>query len=182
MQHLIRQSLIVGTLSLAGAGLVGVGLDATNATAPTVNAQAAQTPGAFVPIDSYRAFDSRDSSTPGRLEVSESVTITADQDTEGNQVIPDEATAVTFNITAADTRGAAYLQVTTGNRELGNTSTVNWNGDGEVIANSGVTAIFQSTVPENENLENTFAVFINGADGGSAHVIIDITGYYVPVG
>ncbi len=182
MQHLIRQSLIIGALSLAGAGIVGVGLDATNTTAPTVSAQVAQTPSAFVPIDSYRAFDSRDSNTPGRLEVSESVTITADQDTEGNQVIPDEATAVTFNITAADTRGAAYLQVTTGNRELGNTSTVNWNGDGQFIANSGVTALFESTVPENESLENTFAVFINGADGGSAHVIIDITGYYIPVG
>lgn len=182
MQHLGRQSLLIGALSLAGAGLIGAGLEATNASAPTVNAQAAQTPSAFVPIDSYRAFDSRASSTPGRLEVSESVTITADEDTQGNQVIPDEATAVTFNITAADTRGAAYLQVTTGNRELGNTSTVNWKEDGAFIANSGVTALFESTVPQNEDLENTFAVFINGADGGSAHVIIDITGYYVPVG
>lgn len=96
-------------------------------------------------------------------------------------VIPDEATAVTFNITVADTRGSGFVQVTTGNRELGNTSTINWVQDGEVIANSGVTALFESTLAANEELENTFAVFIDGAEGGSAHVIIDITGYYTPI-
>lgn len=181
MLRLSRKPLTLGVFAIAGVGVIGVGIDATSSPGGTAQAQVAPTASAFVPIDSFRAVDSRSSSVLGRLEVSESVTIIADEDTAGDQVIPDEATAVTFNITAVDTRGRGFLQVTTGNRELGNTSTLNWRRDGEVIANSGVTALFESTTAANENLENSFAVFINGTAGSSSHLVIDITGYYVPV-
>lgn len=179
MQSFIRKGLLIGAFAIAGVVTVGLGLEITDGNDGIASAQTAATPSVFVPIDSYRAYDSRWGVNPaGRMEVSETVTITADEDIEGNQIIPDDATAVTFNITAADTRGAGHLQVTTANRELGNTSTINWSDDFQVVANSGVTALFEAG-DVNATLENTFAIFIDGRPGSSTHVVIDITGYYV---
>lgn len=184
MTRLAPRTLLVATAAvLAGTGAVGLG--ATTGGDPVVEAQAAVTPSSFVPIDAYRAVDTRRAAgrpNTGRLVVSETITVTADEDVDGNQMIPDAATAVTFNITAVDTVGKGFLQVTTGTRELGNTSTVNWTTDGENVANSGVTAVFESETDVNAVLENTFAVFIDGDEGSSAHVVVDITGYYVPSG
>ena len=171
--------VLVAAAAISGLGAVAVGLDVTGDASSTAEAQAEATASIFVPIDSYRAVDTRMGPDPGRLEVSETLTVTADEDFEGNQVIPDEATAVTFNITAVNTRGTGFFQVTTARRELGNTSTVNWTSDGANVANSGVTAVFESQ-EINEPLENTFAVFIDGVPSASAHLVVDITGYYVP--
>lgn len=173
------RTLLAAALALVGTGAVAAGLDAGD-TGPTVEAQSSPAASSFVPIYAYRALDTRRSPDIGRLEVSETLTVNADENLAGNQVVPDEATAVTFNITAVDTVGKGFLQVTTGVRELGNTSTVNWTSDGENVANGDVTALFASDTDFNEELENTFAVFIDGLAGSSAHVVVDITGYYVP--
>ena len=55
---------------------------------------------------------------------------------------------------------------------------MNWTGDGQTIANSGSTLLSEGGLVA--ELENNFIIPVDGRSGG-AHVIIDITGYYVPI-
>jgi hypothetical protein len=58
----------------------------------------------------------------------------------------------------------------------GDTSTIVWNESGERIANSGV-AQLTSAFDE----QGALGVYVNGSTDAASHVIIDITGYFVPV-
>jgi hypothetical protein len=127
-----------------------------------------------VPISSYRTYDSRtDPDESDRIFIESERFVDAALDLNGVERIPDEATAVTFNITVTDTQGWGYVQVAAPGTTLGETSTVNWTGDGQTVANSGSTLLYLGL------FENNLLFHVDGASGG-AHVIIDITGYYVP--
>lgn len=170
----------VGALAVAGgyaaATINGVAAS-TNGAAP-VPAQVDPSPvsNGFVPIASYRTFDSRlDPDESGKIFIKEQRFVDAALDLDGVERIPDQATAVTFNVTVTDTQGWGFVQIAAPGTGLGETSTVNWTGDGQTIANSGSTTLYLGV------FENNLLFHVDGASGG-AHVIIDITGYYVPVG
>lgn len=129
----------------------------------------------FVPISPYRTYDSRtDPDESGKIFLQEQRFVEADIDIDGTQRIPAEATAVTFNITVTETASAGFVQVFTANQGLGSTSTVNWTGEGQTDSNAGHIQLFEGT------LDNQFGFHVGGAGGAGTHVVIDITGYYVP--
>ena len=84
-------------------------------------------------------------------------------------VVPDGATAVSFNVTATGTTGPNFLSVVPGDAAGFTTSNLNWTGAGESIANGGIVKL---------DATRQVKVFI-GANTGSTHVIIDVSGYYL---
>jgi hypothetical protein len=83
-------------------------------------------------------------------------------------IVPEGASAVTFNVTATGTTGANFLSVAPGNAASSGASTLNWAG-GYDIANGSVVKL---------DATRQVKVFM-GDQGGSSHFIIDITGYYL---
>lgn len=136
----------------------------------------AGTAGSFHPIVPVRVYDSRASlPTPGVMarNTSRVISVKDGRDAAGTvtaaDVVPAGATAVTFNVTCTGTTGPNYLSVTPGDTAATpNTSTLNWPG-GMDLANA-------STVKLDGNRQ--IKVFL-GDQTGSAHVIVDITGYYL---
>lgn len=134
-------------------------------------------PSEFVPIPAYRMYDSRLSGEV-RWVVGDDFLIPALTDTDLVEQVPDEATALAFNVTLADAQGAGgYVQIYGPGVAAFSTSTVNWSPPIVFIANSG-----SSEVGTFENTPGWMGVAMGGAPGSSAHIIIDITGYYQPTG
>ncbi len=136
-----------------------------------------QPPGSFVPIDPVRVFDSRQAAYPesGVLGPNESKTISvADgRDLAGDitspDAVPEGATAVAFNVTVTGTTGPNFVSVVPGDAPGYTTSTINWSGPDQSLANGSVV-----------KLDDMRQVRIFGGDQtGSTHVVFDITGYYV---
>ena len=183
--------------SLAVLGLVAGGLGAGVAfaggdTAPTVAPAAAQAgpESAFVPIAPYRTLDTRVDGDPIDADDNEANKVRLDDpvsenplpvpvrfavDQDGSQ-IPDNATAVTYNVTVTETEGAGFVQIDTSPGEPGATSTVNWTDAGETIANSGVVLLGVAF-----DDDGFITAYVGGSDDAAAHVVIDITGYFTPL-
>lgn len=187
--HPARTATSLGKLALVSAMAVGGGYLATTITAVSASPiAAAPTPAqvappsqvsGFVPIAGYRTFDSRtDPDESGKIFIKSDRFVDAAVDLDGVERIPDEATAVTFNITVTQTEGWGYVQMAPSGTVFNETSTVNWTGDGQTIANSGSTLLSEGGLVA--ELENNLIFHVDGTSGG-AHVIIDITGYYIPI-
>lgn len=134
--------------------------------------------GAFHAINPIRVYDSRRAAyTPNGLRprlTSFVVPVHDARDTNTGavvtaDVVPVGATAVSFNVTAVGTTGANFLAVTPGDAAANNASTLNWWAAGQSIANSSV-----STLDGSRQVK----VFM-GSGAGSAHVLIDIQGYWM---
>ena len=137
-------------------------------------------PGAtFHPVEPFRAFDSRQAAftESGRLapNATKVIDITDGYDSSGvlipaqENLVPSNATAVTFNITAAGQTGPNFVAVTAGDAASFTASTINYTGGGNIANASTVTVAADQTIK-----------LWGGGNTGSAHVIIDITGYYAP--
>lgn len=133
--------------------------------------------GAFHPIDPVRVFDSRQGAyaESGRLDPNGSKTISvADgRDAAGSvtstDAIPDGATAIAYNVTVTGTTGPNFVSVTPGDAAGYTTSTINWTGTGESLANGAIV-----------KLDDMRQVTLFGGDqSGSADVIVDVTGYFL---
>ena len=122
--------------------------------------------GVFRPITPTRVFDSRSSSGP--LTPGQNVAIP----TCSVGPCPPTFGAVTYNITVTDTQGAGFLSVVpTFGGPLGgqgNGSTINWSGPGQTIANATMVMTGSGS---------SITVY---ASGGSAQVIVDVMGYFLP--
>ena len=133
----------------------------------------------FHPIEPVRAFDSRRDAfeASGVLEPNSSkiVSVANGHTATGTPIpsqadsVPENATAVTYNVTVAGATGPNFVAVTSGDAESFGTSAVNYVA-GVNTANAGTVEISQ---------DRTIALW-GGEDTGSAHVIVDITGYYAP--
>ncbi len=135
------------------------------------------TSGSFHAIDPQRAYDSRISaySVNGLLarNTSRVISVADGHSADGTvtlaNAVPEGATAVQINVTAASPTEANFLSVTAGDVTTTSTSLLNWN--------LGVTQIANSiTVPV--SAARTINVFC-GDQAGSTHVIIDVFGYYL---
>lgn len=193
MSPSIRATFAALGLVAGGLGVGAVALADTSSpnVAPDV-APAVVEPGAesyFVPIEPYRTLDTRDDGNPvdaddndpDKLRVGDPsgenplpVPVQFAIDAEGAQ-IPDNATAVTYNVTVAQTEGIGYLQIDTWPGDPGATSTVNWRSADQTIANSGV--VLLGTAFDDPGF---ISAYVGDTDGAAAHVIIDITGYFTP--
>ncbi len=125
------------------------------------------TAGAFHAIEPQRVYDSR-LLGPRFAPNSNRIVSVASSTAGATDVVPSGATAVTFNLTAADTTGPNFLSVVPGDAATFTTSTVNFPG-GFDVANASVVKL---------DAERQIRVFC-GDQAGSAHTIVDITGYYL---
>jgi hypothetical protein len=175
--RLIGTGLAIGALSL-GAGHLAPAFSASAAPEAVPEQVEATAPAsAFVPLSGYRSYDSRiDADESGKIYLQEQRFVDVAVDLDGEEQIPDEATAVTFNVTVTETESAGFVQVSPPGNEFGETSTVNWTGDGQTVANGGHALMY-----EGPTFENNIVFHVDGAGGAGAHVIIDVTGYFVPI-
>lgn len=133
----------------------------------------------FHPIDSIRVFDSRQDSfaESGRLGPNETkvIDVTDGYDSAGVAIpaqanlVPTNATAITYNVTVAGATGPNFVAVTAGDAASFTASAINYTTAGSIANGSTV------TVDDDEMIK-----LWGGSNSGSAHVIIDVTGYYAP--
>ena len=134
------------------------------------------TAGAFHALAPARAFDSRQAQPdPGALASGSSrVVSVADgrNPTTGAVtragLVPDGATAITYNLTIDRTVGSGFLALAPGSASSSDASSINWTSGGTIVANAGVVKL---------DLNRQIKVFCSG--GGSTDFIIDVTGYYL---
>lgn len=133
--------------------------------------------GAFHAIDPIRAFDSRIASYTGSgvlaPNASKVVSVKDGHDSAGTvtdvDAVPVGASAVAFNVTVTGTTGPNFLAVSPGGAAGFTTSSLNWTGPGQSVANGSIV-----------KLDSSRQVKIFGGDqSGSTQVILDITGYFL---
>jgi hypothetical protein len=131
--------------------------------------------GALFPIDPIRVYDSRQPAPffgPLGAGQSRTVAIRDARDPVTGAVmqpgvVPDDATAIVFNLTVARTTGRGYLSVTPDPTTDPATSTVNWASDDAVVANSSMVGLGGG---------GTVSVYCGGL--GSTDFVIDVVGYH----
>ena len=188
MNTTLRASIVALGL-FAGGTLAGPAISAASDEPSTASGTLAEAAPAslFVPIVAYRALDTRlgdklDVDGDPFTENSPIVRFFADLEV-GSDIfvrIPAEAVAVSYNITVAQTEGVGFLKVSPANANSGGeTSNINWTADGQQAANSG--NVLLGTANDGEgNGSDSLDVTIGGESGAKTHVVIDITGYYIP--
>jgi len=125
----------------------------------------AGTGGHFHPVAPSRVLDSRPGTqvgpyaTPWSGGTNRYVTIA------GAASVPTDATAVTANLTVADTTAASFLKIWSAGPNIGTISTLNWT-PGEVVANAATIAPGSAGQIQIYNL------------AGSVDVIMDVNGYF----
>ena len=131
----------------------------------------------YHPISPVRAFDSRIPAYTGAglLTPSSNRVISIKDGHNGAgavnalDAVPVGATAITYNITISGPTGPNFVAVTPGDAGSFVASAINFNGTAD-IANAATVSIDASR-----------QIKVWGGDqGGSAHIIIDVTGYYTP--
>lgn len=130
-------------------------------------AQARTATGAtFVPIEPLRVLDTRVgtglsgsfvSGTPRSFEVA------------GVGVIPDDAIAVTGNVTVTGQTSAGYVSITPSPTLVPTSSTINF-PSGDTRANNLTVSL---------NTSGDLAAVFKGSSGRRAHILLDITGYFL---
>lgn len=133
--------------------------------------------GSFTAIAPTRVYDSRRAGyapnnglmTAGTSRV---VSVKDGRDDDGNvvtaNIVPAGATAVTYNVTVANTSARSFLSVVPGDVASTTASTINWVGPGEAIANGSLS-----------KLDGSRQLNLIPGPNGTFHCIIDITGYYL---
>lgn len=64
-----------------------------------------------------------------------------------------------------ETESAGFVQIS-----------LNWTGPDQTVANGGNVLLYDGNA-----FENNLVFHLDGAGGAGAHVVIDITGYYIPL-
>lgn len=186
-----RTTLLVGALVSIGAVAVPSIVSTSAGAVPDERSSDAfeqQIPTVFVPIEHFRAYDTRTGTGEfdgkmvvggdGPFDAARVVDVArrAGDEDPASREIPADAVAVSFNVTVAQTVGSGFVHVGAPTVQSGESSTVNWYDADQTVANGGV-AIVGTTDAE---VVLFVGVDIGGTSGASAHVIIDVTGYYVP--
>lgn len=131
----------------------------------------------YLPITPYRTYDSREN-FPGRITTDEEQVFTVLTDRFDVPQIPATATAVTYNITVTETQGGGgFLAIYPADVFWPGNASINWTLPGTTVGNGGTTAIGFWTA------DGEIAVLMGAGDPlASTDYIIDITGYYIPLG
>lgn len=134
------------------------------------------TAGSFHAVNPFRAYDSRLAAySPNGVmgpNTNRVVSVKDAHNASGAVTVADSvpagATAVAINVTVAGPTGPNFLSVTPGDAASFTASTLNWAG-GYDIANGAIIKLDAS---------RQLKLFC-GDQSGSAHVIVDVTGYYL---
>lgn len=140
---------------------------------------AVETGDAYFPIQPMRVFDSRiDTYAEHSVLIpndSKVIDVSDGYDLAGVAIpaladaVPAGATAITYNIAVTGALKGNFVSVTAGNATEFNTAVLNY-ANGQSLSNS-------ATVP----VDGSQQIKIWGGDqGGAAHIIVDVTGYYAP--
>src|SRR5207253_2205144 len=118
---------------------------------------------AFVALDKQvRLLDTRGGAAPAAGQ-------TVDVQVAGVAGVPADATAVSVNITAADSTKPGWVQVLPkGRATIGSSSNINIDNTGQTVANSAIVAVGDSGK-------------ISLYTFGGGHLILDVIGYFSPV-
>jgi hypothetical protein len=132
--------------------------------------------GAFHAISPSRVYDSRSAApSPGALASGANRLVSvADKRDLGTgavtvaNVVPAGATAISVNLTVANTVNTGFLAVNEGGNTVVAASAINWSSSGQAIANGII-------VPVNA----TRQVTVIAGGGGTTDFILDVSGYYL---
>lgn len=187
MKNHVRHLAIAATL-LVGGGLIGIqsgigsAAEPTDALSGSIISTGPRT--LFVPISSYRAYDSRTDTASGKIDARQAGDVGRNQrpvyagyeNQDGPDLfasVPGDVVAVAYNVQAIQTEGSGFMHVDGFFYADGSASTLVWSRSGEQVSNSGV-AYLTSAFDD----PGALGVYVGGGTG-RAHVIIDITGFYV---
>ena len=133
------------------------------------------TAGSFTAIAPTRVYDSRaPQPAPGPLAnmATRTISVADGRDASGTvtapAIVPPGATAVAANLTVVNTVGTNNICANPGGTITHGASTINWFASGQTLANGVTLAI---------SVDRALTL-VAGAQGGSADVIVDITGYW----
>lgn len=179
-----KTAIAAGAFVVGGAisvPAIGWATDIGTANQTTISTGA---PANFVPISAFRAYDSRNDTVNGKIDGAQAGDVGRNQrpiwalgvNETGEQLIPSDASAVTYAVSVIQTESSGFIEIDGFFNADGEQATIVWNGPGARLSNSGV-ALLTSAFDELGFL----GAYVEGAPGAKAHVIIDITGYYVPV-
>jgi hypothetical protein len=198
MHHIgFRFALAFALVSAGGAGALAAASASTSTpsavSARAVSGKAAQpftpaalrapaeqatgpTSGQYTAITPFRAFDTRVNSDD-KFRRGDVFTIDMLTDYQNNPMIPSTATAISFNVTVADTESTfGFVTIFNGDASaVPGTSTINWVLPGFAIANGGIVALGAPGPYVGQ-----IGVALDGAAEAAAEVIIDVTGYFTP--
>jgi hypothetical protein len=126
----------------------------------------------FVPVTPFRSIDSRDLDN-GFMTGGRGVYFSALRAQDNTPMLPAEAVAVTYNLTVDQTVGVGFCSLFPASASWPGTSSINWTGTGQTIANGGTVAI--------DFLDDfgQVAVYCGPAANLGTYFIVDITGYYI---
>lgn len=133
--------------------------------------------GSFTPISPTRVYDSRRGTAPiGKILVGQARTSSAKQARDVNtglelpgQLLFDAAVGVAITVTVVGTSGQGWLTLNSGGDTSIGGSSINWSGNGQVVANS-------TTVPV--NYLGDLTVVCGGTAGAGTHFLLDVIGIY----
>ena len=182
-----KLSAIAAVTIVGGIGVVGTAAAISEESA-TLEAELAKAGpvSSWVPIESYRAFDSRvvQGDVSERLFSGEFFYLNVTSDEDQVAQIPTDATGVTYNATAVRTSARGFMQIAAPEVEPGSTSTLNWFSENSVIANSGSVQLGVIEPGVTRQLKGCadggcILVYVGGPSTAATDWFIDITGYYV---
>lgn len=133
--------------------------------------------GGFHPITPVRVFDSRRLTFPdsGAFAPNSQRVVSVANGRNGEtgaittpDAVPPGATAVTYNATVVQPTEASHLSIVPGDVGSTDTSTVNWVGPNEIVANASLS-----------RLGGDRQLRLIAGPYGTFHCILDITGYYL---
>lgn len=160
---------VVGDVAVDAAGTVWF---CTVAGAPGTFVRLGGTGGAgqFTPISPVRVYDTRvGSPAPGPFAMGTVRTVSVARALGGTvDVVPPRATAISFNLTITRTTGAGWVAVDPGDATSSSTSSINWFGAGQTLANATVV-----------KLDPSRRVRLTSGGPGTTEVVMDVTGYYL---
>ena len=129
--------------------------------------------GSFHPVSPKRVWDTRFQG--GQIGANQSRLISVangrvlgEATVDQTNLVPEGATAVTFNLTLLSRSNNGFLAVTPGSATSFEASTINWTSNNSVLANGTLSS-----------LDNSRQLRLWTSGSGSAHAIVDITGYYL---
>jgi hypothetical protein len=142
-------------LRRVGAATAALFAGGAASTLSTGTAAAQTTSSVYLPIGPIRVYDSRSPSTLGRIYQGSVRTILSDAGTD--------VFAECFNLTVTATSGSGYLAIFPGDSTYQGTSSINWSGPNQTIANNAYTRI-----ASNNQSINVFC------GSGNTHFVIDL--------
>jgi len=126
----------------------------------------------YFPIPPTRVYDSRND-VFGPLQVGDELTLSTNLHTVDPAPI-----AITVNLTVTLTRQKGWIACFPANATFGGTSSINWFGDFQDLANNAFVEIPNDAAPATDGKVK----FVGGGlPGAEAHIIIDLIGASAPI-